>query len=554
MNQPLPGTPAHKSLESLVAAAPGTSPSQFLARLEQTHILLIAQNPGMEARERDRQVQAYVLLNLLPRMFPNVYCAGIDPATLFDPAAGHARRINTPGPDLKPTIVVALVDEAVRVEPAAPVVYADNRGWTAYVSRERPWSEPAAASNPVGAYFAGGLAVAEVFNQVFREAFPRAEIVAQTHTFDLVTLEENQGPNYEPSLAQRIDLGDAAIVGLGSVGQAVVDILAHVPSVSGSIRLIDPEATDPGNESRYVLSYPNNRGSFKVLIARDRLKRAFPLLRVDPNGPFLFQPVAATLLGVQELGKIRVLPRETKQPWFVPPVDYGAHHDLVRGHVPYERLLCSVDSEQARRDVQFGLHRVVLNAWTDTADGRMGYAVGRHTIRGPDACLACVYHPAPRHHEPTPAEFVQELTGWPPEVVTQRLAAGSAYTVTAADLGPTVKARGLTPEQLEKIVGKSLEEVLHGPECGLANLPGPDREQRAQVLHVPILAGCHLATQALLDALGHGRVLKNLAIFDALRPPNRHAKAATRSKEPGCLCGDAVVQATYRNLWGPRRD
>jgi hypothetical protein len=502
---------------------------------------------GQNEEAPDRLTQASIALNLLHRMFPRTSVSGIAVDKLL-PKVQFVHPIASSN-GIPPDATVVLAVGSATIPPAKQGWYVDNRGWTAYLSREAANAAPRLHPNPVGASYAAALGVQQVFNFAFKDAFPRAETVEKTWTHDLVTFEENREPNYEPKLPPALALDDVAIIGLGSIGQAFVDILARLPALGGEAWLIDHESTDEGNESRYVLSFPSNRGSTKVGISRDRLKAKSPLLRVVMNIPLRLQ-VTTPVVPMDEIpGQLLPYTPETSAPLFqqIPLLDYQAIRKISRP-TPFHIAVSCVDSEQTRRDIQMGLHKTVLNAWTDTATNRMNYAVGRHFITGHKSCLACVHDPGRLAQELDDAQFAARVLGIGEAEARARIA-NSDQPFTPDDVAELAKKRPLTPDQIQQLTGKTLQEIVHDPACGLARIPGNDREPAAQVPHVPVLAACHLATQLILEILGDGRRVENLAILDALTLPNRHGREAARTKAPGCLCQDPAVQAEYRDLW-----
>lgn len=554
MSGAIPDAAKAKNVEAIRHSS-GADAEAIAARLEGTTVHVHVEPAGDPAGNRQREIHAYVLLNLLPRMFERVSCSGVNPRAIFPSSPMHANRINAvEGIDFGADVVVTGSNSPLETgDGGSDVLYVDNRGWTSYLSTEGPWTVDHGPFNPVGAYYAAALAVGDVFNRVFADLYERAQPVEGTHRFDMVSLEETDVPRYEPRVdGQDVHLEDLMLVGVGAIGQVFVDALSLLPRLSGFVQLVDHENTDEGNQARYVLAYPENTPTVKVHLAEQRLRASHPLLRIRSNVPLLSRVSIQQQFYQLDHGRglnrgaLRFEPRMLIP---MPGTDYEMYRDITDDTRPRRLVVCAVDSEHARRDIQAGLHREILNGWTEADDGRLDLAVGRHRIGDDNACLACIYQPDLAEDEPGLVEFISRLTGWDEKTVEARLQEDSDYRANEEDLQKVARARGIPPEKIQELVGKSLAEVVHDPQCGLAHLSGNDRDSTAPVPHLPALAGCLLATQVVLDALGVESGLESIAQFDALLPPNEFAREASRSPEAGCICGMEDVRAAYDDLW-----
>lgn len=534
--------------ESLVASTSSKDRAWFDAKLAKAKVHVQVQ-VGEGTDRRDHLVQASIIVNLLHRILPTLSVSGAPLENLFPPKTQLARPIQTPNQVPPDSDLVILIGEATPAS-NADCLWVDNRGWTAYLSTLARCTEPREKSNPIGAYYAGVLGVSQVFNRLFVDAYDRAEILNGTLIHDLVTFSTTDY-NYEPRLDLPLRLPRSLIVGLGSIGQALVDILARLDDLRGDIWLVDHEVTDEGNESRYVLAYPSNRGQAKVGIARDLLKNRFPLLRVVMNIPLRYQTRVSTQMLSEVPGHLVPFASQEVgiQTRTLPMLDYQSVRQII-GDDAFDLAISCVDSEQTRRDIQMGLHRLVLNAWTDTGGGKLGFAVGRHVFDEQNACLACIYQPDSLDSEPTEVQFAARVLGWPEERI-KAWVEDPHKLFGPSEIDELARKRMLPPEQIQALTGKNLQEFLHDEGCGLARMPGRDREDVAQVPHVPALAACHLATQLVLELAQHHQRIENLGVMDALALPNVHGKGASREKEPGCLCNQPQFRDLYRRLWGP---
>lgn len=507
----------------------------------QADVIVIRNTPihmHVEAGTRpdEHLIAARACANVLTRVFHNVTLSGVEPARLLP--SRHPGLPRPPVGGQAPAQVVAFTDQGVGTTyGGAQVRYADNRGWTAYLSTEKPFSAPIAPKNLLAAYFAGCWAASDVFNSLFARILPRAQPASATHTFDLLTFEDDKTPRLSPDLnGSLVVLDDVCLAGVGSIGQAFVEAIGYVPQLRGSLHLIDPEDTDESNESRYVLSFPHNRGAAKVHIAMEHLQNLHPLLRVEAGIPI--QTIANVHVTSRSQGVEVKVAHRTFQ-----PATYEAVMRVRKR--PFRTVAVAVDSSSVRRDIQMGLHRTVLNSWSNAEDGQMAYSVGHHRLDGQLACMACLYHSS-SPHEPSAVDFAAAITRWPLEKVLERLVTNPAHPTSEEEVKELSLRRGLPVEMWSNLVDKPLADVIHHA-CGLASLSVGDRNVVSPVAHVTALAGSLLAVLVVREAMGLP-MPANLVTFDSLRLPTSLGMEL-RIKSAGCMCGDADVQAVYAREW-----
>lgn len=465
----------------------------------------VAVHVHVEAGGPDRLTSASLLLNLLPRLFRKVSATGIDPSRYLP--ASHAAKIGAMR-HTKPDFEFLLQDVPSSSD-AATRLFVDSRGWSAYLSYERPCGLPRGTPNAISAFLAAALAVNEAFLNVFRTkaGHEKSSLLDEDFLFDVIELSRTKEPKYDPRVDVEVDLGSILLVGAGAVGQAFAAALAELPLLSGALRIVDPDMSDGGNEQRCVLAFPESRGQPKAEIVRNHLKTSHPLLLVGA-------PLAEGFLSMS--------------------MDYGAYRALTFGMIKEGVVVTTVDNAQCRRDVQAGLPKVIFDGWTETAPGLMAYGLGRFEAAGPYQCLACFHQPAPG--VPDDAELAASRTGWPMDECRRRLADPSILT-TEAEAEQVSKRLSQPKSFLKRYVGKPLLSLLHD-ECGLAAVRVDGQTVIAPVTHVPSVVGGLLAAHVIAFQLGSTRSkLANLAFFDAFRLPlTDHAQV--RLKSPNCYCAD----------------
>lgn len=472
---------------------------------------VVAVEAPMPTTDPDASVTFDVLLNILPRIFPRIYVPADAPR--HHPASHEARIIRGP-PPRAPDLTLVTGAQATGGAQGRRL-YVGNRGWTALLSTKAPPSSAPGPPNGIGAMYAAALAAAQAFNAAFAARFPRIQLVDGDYGYDLAKLVASTTPNHEPTLSQGFEIPSLLIVGVGAIGQALLQALRLVPRLGGHIRLVDHDVSTDSNEQRCVWAFPETRGQLKVHIAQGHFRASHPQLHVDTPLP---------------------------PPWKHVVVDYDGYRLLTRGLLAEPLVVTALDHEQPRRDVQRALPETILNGWTETDNGLLQYGIGRHSLSGPWGCLACFHHPNGEGF--TDIELAITRTGWPRAECERRLVDPS-IKMTPGELA--VIAKRLEVADFSMFQGKSLREFLHG-NCGLASLRVDGKLVVASVTHVPVLVGCLLAAQVALHHLS-GMSLEHLASYDALRLPTSDQQS-TRNRDPRCMCSDAVVQEANTQLWG----
>ncbi len=496
-------TAAEKQLEAISTVQPGAADQARLAL--QGFTVLVRAPPETD---KDSLTRAHLLLNLLPRVFQHVHYDGPDQA--LDLPDSHKAKIRRDAP-AKPNLVVNL-GQTPRTEPCR-TLYATSRGWTSYLSTERPWDEPQGAQNGIATAFCAALVVQDAFHQAVHGFLERGHVLNGTHLYDVANLRTTTRANYEPDVS-KFHTENALLVGTGAVGQAFLAALSALPNVTGEIRILDHDLSDEGNEQRCLFAFPESRDQPKVLLAQQYCKKAHPHLRVDI--PFA---------GVNLV------------------TDYSAYRLISGARRPEELVVTALDQEQPRRDVQAGLHKVILNGWTETNRNMLSYGLGWHRIGADTGCLSCFHTPllAP----PSEEEFAANRTGLPVAECRRRLQDPTILN-TQAEVAEVAKRLKLPIERLAPATGRPFVDLIHGV-CGVAGMEVQGEPVVASVTHVPALTGFLLAAQFVLHTLG-ARTVPHLAFFTAFHlPADEHEDR--RPPNPACYCQIPAVQQAYRTEW-----
>lgn len=466
-------------------------------------------------------------VNLAARLYPRIVLAG--PADVVGSAEAEIRLVN-PHADVAfgtgELTAATLGYETAAAGPTAVSVAA--RGWNVYIDSDVDDGHQGDTAPPA-ALMAATLGVAELFRVVFTgELGDRGRAAPRPAAFNLVTLKE---PTCDLPLGTDVDVGEFRLIGAGAIGQAATHALA-VAGVRGRMVAVDPEKIALSNLQRYVLTTDTDVGMVKVDLLRDRL--------------------AASALEVV-------------------PVSSNWHADLVEAQRP---TLVALDSPEARIGVQSSLPGPIYNAWTQPAD--VGWS--RHEHFGDEACLACLYwpdHAVPSRHEqiaavfrqhplrvlaylvhraipiglPLPPGGIPAIPGFePPPDAARWLATPLVEDIAAA--------AGIEVSELASWRDRPLADVYQDGICGGAllhlNVGEAPRDVLVPLAHQSAFAGVMLATSLLVAQVPELRAARAAAIegrFDVLAGPPQ-VLARPRARTPGCLCGDAVFLAVYRDKVG----
>jgi len=165
--------------------------------------------------------------------------------------------------------------------------------WSADLGGEAMGPIWSATDIPFGRLGAGALAAGEAFKVAMQRLTPSAAHAAMYSELFAPTLRAHVQIAPEYTLCPS-ELGAIDMIGAGAIGQAVLFALARIPDVTGTIRTIDPQESDPTNLNRYPLLLRSRVGQLK---ANDLLNSDLGGLVVVPiSRQFVLEdPVVRTL-------------------------------------------------------------------------------------------------------------------------------------------------------------------------------------------------------------------------------------------------------------------
>lgn len=300
-------------------------------------------------------------------------------------------------------------------------------------------------------------------------------------------------------LAAPIDLADTVLAGAGGVGSGFVWALESL-NVSGELDVADPKTVSSGN-----------------------LNRCFHYGETDVG-----ENKAEKLCANARFDSLTLTP-------FV-----GTFNELRRQRGRVKRVIVTVDSRAARRDIQKEFPLEVLDAsTTDVSE----VVVHSQAEPNPGACLCCIYRHIPREDEEMHA--IAEGLGVTVDVIRGK-------TLIDAELAQELAAlHGVDAKSLEGVALSSLYKQL----CATQALQTAAGEQAlAPFAFVSNLAGVLLAIELLRVEHGEGFVASTYASLDPWSPPHRRARRA-RARSADCeFCSDDGMTELMRTIWRDRLD
>lgn len=495
-----------------VSAAAGVLQSfereSFKALLESVTVAL-AVDRG--AASNEGKASAELLVDILVRLYPKIALVPLETGleSVVDALGKRARLINK-NVEIKEDFSGTTVCVVIGTTPVAAElrpIYIGSNNWVCRISDVAPvGSGP--SSNPFGAGAAACFAAANVFRAVFCLQLQNGALDKDL-TLSLFDLSQEDSANSNPALPD-VDLGELHVAGLGAIGNGFIWALARLPSLRGSIHLIDPEALDLSNLQRYVLSRRKEVGKAKVTLMAKQVKRA--TLDVHPH----------------------------PQSW---AEFFGTLSDKR-----VNRVVTALDTAQDRMGVQTSLPRRILNSWTRQEN----FGVSAHAFLGEGACLACLYMPTGvRKNED---EIVAEALRLTDQLMRVRELMYSNQPIDPPLL-QIISERWQVPlNELQQFAHLPIRKFYQDAVCGGALLKiGADLAGQAvpvPMAHQSCLAGIVLAASLVVELATGVEPEGRVTTINLLRPLGAYLQQPNRKRADGrCLCEDVDFIEAYRNKY-----
>lgn len=387
-------------------------------------------------------------------------------------------------------------------------------GWIAYVSADGLAPVFTENTNPIGAYAAACIGGMEVFKKVFLkksnlllpEKAPfnvrwRLKFIKDRLSFSAFDYRVNGNPANNPSLPLTINGRDLTIAGLGAGGGAATYSLASLHDLEGRMTLIDPDEVKPSNMNRYVYALQTDSAS-----NRPKVEAVKELL-----SDFKKLDVQACQNSYQELATSREI-----------------------GNI--DVLISTVDTKETRRNMQWDMPRVILDAAVVLTD----FYVRRVDI-GKSPCLICTH--SPKEVERPLEEVLSEVTG-----------------LFASEIAKLRSTNGcLTQEQINRMTKSSEKYEFTLPcvgerfsdwlmmHCGELVLSAT--QERFPLPFATVLPGILIAGEVIKERYFPKDVLQNYYSYDLINLP---ASGMTKMKPVSdCIfCSSLTTKEKFAEKYG----
>jgi molybdopterin/thiamine biosynthesis adenylyltransferase len=386
---------------------------------------------------------------------------GVGLQTLVDGLSGAASEYRC-DLDLDPARSVPHVSVGLGDDSSADIrVGAD--GWRALTGEFVNLSEWSARA-PIGPYLAACFAAAEVFKLLLKINFQFSEFRPIGNAV-LSLIDYSQGPDATvgPDV-DSLELSGITVAGAGAGGTAALYALASFAQVTGRIGVVDPGKLKESNLGRYLLSDYNQ--VHEHLGKVDSVKRFFA--RHAPD---------VTVDGYAS-------------PWHETPG-------------PWRRVLCAVDTPEARWDVQGSAPEEIIEA--GTMNGTL-YAALRIVPGG--WCLECKH---PRDPELMWKRRSQRW-GLPVEEIRRRYA--DQIPIAHEDLERLSQVQGRPADEFRELLGIPFDQAPRITECGETPLSLRVPSQAPVLPFATTAVGVVLAAEAVKSLMGLGTPLSNYFVHD----------------------------------------
>lgn len=456
--------------------------------------------------------------NLCGRLYPSLRLLG--DTGMVRAAAESILRIN-PGCDITEHAGDASASLSWRHQPTTPGVFVGASGWNCFVDDD---SKPRAIAAPAAALAAAAVGTGQLFRIVFAPMLGnRGRKAPDPGGFNLVSL---KAWDDKPEVVQTAGLGTFHLIGAGAIGEAAALTLIE-SEAQGEMIAVDDQSIELSNLQRYVLTddRSDSRHKLEVLeaaVAKSRLKLTTVCSRWG------FDPRAAP----------------------------GA----------CDTALVAVDSAEARIAIQFGLPRLIYNAFTGPFD--LGWS--RHEHFGTLPCMACLYWPsgnAPDRHQMIARDIGEH------ELRVLNYLAGAipvgrplpGLQVPRGYVAPEDSQRWTQVPLLDDLItrwrfadaaywaSRSIDQLYSDGVCGGRILPNEDSTRgnvAVPLAHQAVLAGIMLATQFLVarhPALAVFRPAEIEARYNVLGRTSQQLPVPGKRVER-CVCTDRHFRSRYKEI------
>ena len=385
-------------------------------------------------------------------------------------------------------------------------VCAGSTGWLAHVSTENAEVSFGEKVNPVGAYATGCMAVAEVFKHVLLSEAGDVVTIPIKQVDDMVFSTLDYSVNADdpdnPPLPDPVNVESLHVFGVGAGGGALIHVLSAVDEIEGEIHLVDSDEISRSNLNRYIWAFADDVDAMKTERGQRRLRAAHPRLEVSSH-----------------------------------PVPYSKFAGAA-GSGPFDLVVSTVDSAEAREEIQWDLPRTVL----DAATNQHGYYVVSRIELDETQCLACKH--SQRDGKRREMGVVSNRIGLSVKRLLEMDKDNAAFSEEqVAVIESHVDAdRGFTvPEPGERF------SDWFGNQCGHMDLSAAD--DPVPVPFLPVTAGVLLAGEVIKDRYFPEYRVSNKFTHNMFYRPRQRLHSFTGPDSECDICNSDKIIGRYKTKW-----
>lgn len=373
--------------------------------------------------------------------------------------------------------------------------------------------------NPFGCGISTCIGVSNVFRAVFKDFLPDKGF-DDDFIFSCINLNFIE-TDFNPQLNDVI-LNDVVLVGIGAIGNGSIWALSNIPSISGSLALVDNEEVSLSNLQRYVLFTEKDINNVKVDLAGKKFESK----------------------GIKVSGY--------NMSW--------SEYLKLRNNWNIETVAVAIDNKKDRIGIQSSLPKKIFNSYTES--NLLGIA--RHLDFINSACMACGYIPTQKEknyiNEVADNCNISNLSNAVKDYINLNLDvdAMSSPQSTASLLDIIAQANNIERGKLIQFHGKKVQEFYSEFVCGGISLSLSGIENKVTNIDAPLafqsaMAGILLAAEIVINE-GKFRIseTKQQSHFYPLNkignnnPFNHHLG---KDKTGRCICSDEDFSNQYITKW-----
>lgn len=391
------------------------------------------------------------------------------------------------------------------------VISIASDGWVAYVSTKKLLVNFTDNTNPIGAYAAACIGGMEVFKKIFLkkvnllspekdQADPRwrLKFIDGQIGFSTFDYKVDDSSSKNPPLPSTINLEDLWMIGLGAGGGASAYSLASVQGLEGHLNLIDPDEVKPVNMNRYIYALNADAVGYKPKV--EAVKELFKKLEVQAY-PYSYQ--------------------EFKE----------SHKNSIM-----DFLISTVDTKETRRDIQWDMPRVILDAAVISTE----FYVRRVDI-GKSPCMLCTHKP--EEVERSTEEILSKVIGLGTDEIVRLRSTNACLTQDHVD---RMKKSSETHGFIIPSVGEHFNDWLQ-IHCG--ELASPIIPERIPLPFATVLPGILLAGEVIKEYCFPYAVIQNCYAYDMINVP-RNGPTLLRPIADCIFCSDLRTNEIFQEKFG----